>query len=82
MTDTPSAVCTPMTLFVGREICLDRECDQYMTDGGEDTGINVCSHLRQEQACETHSVEVDAGRYDPAAPWPCPHIVRDTAQEG
>lgn len=78
MADTPQPVCTPMALFVGPEICLDRECDEYATDDGDDTGIDQCSHLRQEQACELHSVEVDAGRFDPAAPWPCPH----NAQEG
>jgi hypothetical protein len=42
----------PVTVLVGTLECLDRECDEYFgDDGNEDPGVERCSHIREEQAC-------------------------------
>lgn len=69
-----TATCTPMTLYVGPEGCHEGECEDYVTEDGEPTGIKRCTHLTEEQYCARHSVETSYGDYDPAEPWPCKHM--------
>ncbi|MQS14489.1 hypothetical protein F7Q99_20025 [Streptomyces kaniharaensis] len=73
-----SAPCVPMTAHVGAEECLDGECDDYLDEDGEPLGIDTCTHLDTEQACETHST-VDGNRILHTARWPC--TTTDTTEE-
>lgn len=42
----------PVTVFVGLYECLDRECDDYYTeDGDEAPGVETCSHISTEVVC-------------------------------
>lgn len=42
----------PVTVLVGIYECLDRECDEYFTDDGDEkTDMEACSHIREEQVC-------------------------------
>lgn len=42
----------PVTVWVGGLDCLERECDDYFDEDGEDIpGVDRCSHIREEQAC-------------------------------
>lgn len=70
-----SDTCTPMTVHVGPEECIDGECDEYFDEDGQPTGIDACTHLTTEQACETHST-TDANRVTHAEPWPCQAVSR------
>jgi hypothetical protein len=59
-----------MTVHVGAEECLDRECDAYLDGDGELLDIDACPHLDTEQLCETHTT-TDGNRVVDAEPWPC-----------
>ncbi len=60
-----------LTLLVGGEECLDRECEDYFTDNGEpDPGVERCSHIRTETVCAGCSGEPNAdGEYEHTVPW-------------
>lgn len=52
ITPNPDTEHQPVIVLVGIRDCLDRECDEYFTEGGdEDPGVERCSHIREEQAC-------------------------------
>ncbi|MFE1272097.1 hypothetical protein [Streptomyces sp. NPDC058758] len=63
----------PVTLYSGPITCLERDCDEYFTDNGEDANVDCCSHVTTEQACRECSTELPDETFDPAVPWPCPH---------
>jgi hypothetical protein len=67
--------CTPITLLAGPVDCLDGDCDEYATEDGDPTGIERCSHITDQQACEQHSTFEDSEwEYcTHAEPWPCQH---------
>lgn len=48
----PGAEHQPVTVWVGGLDCLERECDEYVDDDGEDIAtVDRCSHIREQQAC-------------------------------
>jgi hypothetical protein len=63
--------CTPITLTAGPSDCLDGECDELFTEDGEPTGVDCCSHVHEEQACEQHSTFTSSDYCTHAEPWPC-----------
>jgi hypothetical protein len=65
--------CTPITLYAGPADCLDRDCDEYATEDGDERDIDHCSHVTPEQACEKHSKFADNEVCTHAEPWPCQH---------
>ncbi|MCX4606892.1 hypothetical protein OG402_41425 [Streptomyces anulatus] len=41
-----------VTVWVGPRDCLERDCEDYFTDDGDEIpGKDRCSHIREEQAC-------------------------------
>lgn len=64
----PDAEHQPVQVWVGVLECLDRECDEYFTDGGDEkTSMEVCSHVRTETSCSCR--RLPGGDYDVE---PCP----------
>lgn len=65
----------PLILLVGSEDCLERECEDYFTeDGNDDPGVERCSHIRKETVCAACSDEPNAdGYYEHTVPWAGPH---------
>ncbi|MFF1499721.1 hypothetical protein ACFVZR_07555 [Streptomyces sp. NPDC058316] len=60
-----------VTVWVGTEECLDRECEEYFTDDGDvDPGVERCSHVREETACSCQ--RGDDGEYGSE---PCPALL-------
>jgi hypothetical protein len=59
----PDAEHQQVPVWVGGIDCLERECDEYYNeDGDEKPGMECCSHIREETAC---SCQRDAdGFYD------------------
>lgn len=52
VTPTPDMTHEPVTVWIGTYECLDRECEEYVTeDGDDDPGVERCSHIREELAC-------------------------------
>lgn len=72
MTDTDHR---PLILLVGGEDCLDRDCEEYVTENGDDDpGVERCSHIREEFACAGCSGPVNSdGNYEATVAWPCAH---------
>jgi hypothetical protein len=66
----PVAACRPMRILAGPAECLNEECEEYSTDEGDDSGIDSCSHVREELCCAEHSM-IREDDVDPAEPWPC-----------
>jgi hypothetical protein len=83
-TDQPIAAAhQPMTLLVGGEECLDRECDDYFTEDGEsDPGVERCSHIREEQVCGPCTGQPEDGSYDQAqtVPWTPEHAALNATE--
>lgn len=65
----------PMILLVGGEDCLDRDCEEYVTeDGDDDPGVERCSHIHEETVCVACTGEPNAdGHYERVAPWTADH---------
>lgn len=60
----------PVTVDVGCLECLERECDEYFTeDGDEIPGMETCSHLRVEEICEACSETPAEGEYPAVVAW-------------
>ncbi|MGP3684120.1 hypothetical protein ACTVZO_05300 [Streptomyces sp. IBSNAI002] len=60
----------PVTVWVGGLDCLERDCEEYFDDDGEDLpGLDRCSHIRVERACSCQ--RQDDGEYSTA---PCPAL--------
>lgn len=61
----------PVSVLVGTEECLERECEEYFTDEGDEiAGKESCSHLTEQEICETCS---PAGDLVPVVLWSdCP----------
>jgi hypothetical protein len=72
------STCTPTTVFGGLADCLDGDCDEYATEDGQPTGIERCSHIREEQVCEQHSTfsNDEWGYAIHTEPWPCQAVTR------
>lgn len=67
---TDTAQHQPITILAGPQECLDRECEEYATeDGDDDPGVDHCSHIAEEQICGQCSTEQPDGEYEPAVPW-------------
>ncbi|MFG2617770.1 hypothetical protein ACGFXC_09075 [Streptomyces sp. NPDC048507] len=61
----------PVTVWVGSLDCLERECDEYVDEDGEDIAtVDRCSHIREEQACSCQ--RQDSGEYSTN---PCPALI-------
>ena len=67
----------PVTAQVGDLECLERECDEYFTDDGDEIpGKESCSHIHDKEICEACSEPPagDADEYPPVVAWTdCPH---------
>lgn len=83
MTSTDTATHHPMILIVGTVDCLERECEEYVTEDGEnDPGVERCSHLREETVCAACSGPENDGLYEHTVPWPCPLAPAAVSSEG
>ena len=64
----PEAEHQPVQVWVGGIDCLERECDEYFTDDGDDDPtVDTCSHLREATSCSCR--RLPGGDYDLE---PCP----------
>lgn len=65
--------CTPIIVHSGPADCLDGDCDELITEDGEPTGVERCSHVHEAQVCEQHSefTNDEWGYCSHAEPWPC-----------
>lgn len=64
----------PVEVWVGTGDCLERECDDYFTeDGDEIPDKERCSHIGVELICGGCSPRDADGYYDPTVPWAGPH---------
>jgi hypothetical protein len=60
----------PLTVLSGCLECLERECEEYFTDEGDEIpGKDSCSHLREVEICGGCSVEVPDGDFVPVVAW-------------
>lgn len=58
----------PVTAEVADLECLERQCDEYFTDDGDEIpGQDSCSHVRQMVICEACS-DAAVGDGDPHPP--------------
>ncbi|MFE9432890.1 hypothetical protein [Streptomyces sp. NPDC006640] len=62
----------PVTALVGTEECLERECDEFFTDDGDEIpGKETCSHVKEQEVCEGCA---PVGDLTPVVLWAdCPH---------
>lgn len=59
----PEAEHQPVQVWVGGIDCLERECDEYYTDDGDDDPtVDTCSHIREETVCSCR--RLPDGDYD------------------
>ncbi|MEU0992285.1 hypothetical protein [Streptomyces sp. NPDC005953] len=67
----PDAEHEQVTVWVGTQECLERECEEYFTDDGDEIpGKDRCSHIREEVACSCQ--RETGGEYSSA---PCALLV-------
>lgn len=80
MTSTTTTEHRPITLLVGAEDCLDRDCEEYFTEDGEsDPAVERCSHIREETVCATCSGEPNADNlYEHTVAWTDDHAAAVT----
>lgn len=70
ITPTPDEEHQAVPVWVGLAECLERECDEYFDDDGDEIpGKERCSHIREEQACSCQR-QLD-GEYSDT---PCPLV--------
>lgn len=71
----------PVPVFVGTYECLDRECDEYFTDDGDEkTNMERCSHITTEVICGGCSKADGHGYYyEPTVPWSGTHTAAPAA---
>ncbi len=64
----------PVTVEVAGLECLERECDEYFTDDGDEIpGKAKCSHFREMEVCEACS-ELPSDRFPAVVAWAdCKH---------
>ncbi|HEY3478822.1 MAG TPA: hypothetical protein VGL02_07970 [Streptomyces sp.] len=73
ITPTPDAH-EPVEVWVGTGDCLERECEDYFTeDGDEIPSKERCSHIGVELICGGCSTRNADGYYEPTVPWAGPH---------
>lgn len=64
----------PLQVWVGTAECLERECDDYFTDDGDEiTDRDRCSHIGVELICGGCSTRTPDGNYEPSVPWAGAH---------
>ncbi|BBB01041.1 hypothetical protein RVR_8274 [Actinacidiphila reveromycinica] len=81
MTSSDTPTHHPITLLVGGQECLDRECEEYATeDGGNDPGVERCSHIREEIVCAQCSTMTREGYWENTVPWTGPHATTGGVQ--
>lgn len=72
MPETKTANHAALALLVGPLECLERECDEYVTEAGDDDpGVERCSHVRLQHVCVDCSTQLPDGDWDPVVDWPC-----------
>lgn len=60
-------------VWVGTTECLERECEEYFTDDGNEIVSKArCSHIGVELICGGCSTQTPDGYYEPAVSWPGP----------
>lgn len=60
----------PVTVEVGSLECLERECDEYFTDDGDEIpGKENCSHIHDMEVCEACSEAPTDGEYPAVVAW-------------
>lgn len=60
----------PVTVEVGGLECVERECEEFFTDDGDEIpGMDACSHMRQMEICEACSEPDTAEDYPPVVAW-------------
>jgi hypothetical protein len=60
----------PVTVDVADLECLERECDEYFTDDGDEIpGKESCSHFREMEICEACSEPGAAEDYPAVVAW-------------
>jgi hypothetical protein len=63
----------PVEVWTGTTECLERECEEYATDDGDDRpDVERCSHIGVELLCGGCSTLTADGYYEPAVSWPGP----------
>ena len=70
----------PVEVWVGTGDCLERECEDYFTeDGDEIPGKERCSHIGVELICGGCSTRDADGYYEPTVHWAGPHAAASAA---
>ncbi|GAA1781126.1 MULTISPECIES: hypothetical protein [Actinomycetes] len=67
----------PTTVYAGPVDCIERECEEFWDDEGEDRpGVNLCSHIAAEQICAACSEppKEEGGYWQRTVAWPCKHV--------
>lgn len=60
----------PVTVEGGDLECLERECDEYFTDDGDEIpGKESCSHLSEMEICEACSELPTSGEFSTVVAW-------------
>lgn len=68
-TPTPGAH-EPVEVWIGTTECLERECEEYFTDDGDEiSGKDRCSHIGVELLCGGCSTLTTDGYYEPSVSW-------------
>jgi hypothetical protein len=80
MNNTETAAAhSPLILLVGTADCFERECEEYVTEAGDDDpGVERCSHIREETICVGCSAEPNAdGDYEQTVTWSDDHAAAE-----
>ncbi|GGU62188.1 hypothetical protein [Streptomyces lavendofoliae] len=77
VTPAPEPEHQPVPVWIGGLECLERECDDYFTDDGDDKpDVEICSHVREATSCSCRRVA--SGEY---VLEPCPALLATAAKE-
>ncbi|MET9517462.1 hypothetical protein [Streptomyces sp. NPDC002994] len=74
LTRVDSTAHASLTVLVGGLECLERECEEFFTDDGDEIpGKTTCSHMHEEEVCGGCSVEQPDGIFESTVAWvDCP----------
>lgn len=67
----------PTTVYAGPTECIERDCDEFWDDEGEDRpDVNLCSHIAAERICTacSEAPAEEGGYWGQTVAWPCKHI--------
>jgi hypothetical protein len=66
ITPTPEPEHQQVPVWVGGLECLERECDEYFTDDGDEiTDLEKCSHIREDTCCSCRRIGPGEYSMDP-----------------